>query len=79
MIAFSIENSSEGRPYIFQSLILTASPRVLGNENDPEFGIFFSWHFYTQRWDNSFLNTESNAPKYAIIPAEIRTSPVKLW
>jgi len=42
MMAFSIENSSEGRPYKFQSLIFTASPRVLLKEKAPELGIFFS-------------------------------------
>ena len=53
-----MENASTGRPAICQALILTASPRVLLNENCSEHGIFLNLHCSIQSLRQSccFLN-----------------------
>ena len=42
MMAFSIENESDGNPSIFQALILTGSPKTFDNEKTELEGMHFS-------------------------------------
>merc|ERR1712091_450959 len=47
-MAFCVENSSFGRPWMFHVLILTGLPRTLVREKLSLQGIFSSLHFSTQ-------------------------------
>ena len=79
IIPFSIENASVGRPAMFHDRILTGSPRVLLREKSALHGIPFSWHSVLHSLICSWRKAEVNAPRYATTPADISTSPVKLF
>jgi len=64
IMAFSTEKLSEGRPDMFQALILTGSPRTVMSENSfsPD-GICFSLHRAFHSFMRSCLNFYVNAPR----------------
>ena len=77
IIAFSTLNESFGSPNRPQFLICTGLPKTFSRLNLPELGISFSTQSETQSSARSYLNMDVKAPRYAIIPDDIRTSPVK--
>lgn len=76
MIPLSIENSSLGKPAIAHERICTGSPSTLCSSNYPfEAGILSSAAFAIHVSTISARFLVPKNPKYAIIPAEISTSP----
>lgn len=63
---------------MFQARILTASPKTVLRLKTDDDGICFDTHSATHSLTISNLNADVNAPKYAIIPEDVSTSPVNV-
>lgn len=73
-----MEKVSLGSPAIFQALIFIGSPSVFVKEKSCEHGILSALDFLTQSWQVLARKADVNAPRYAITPDEINTSPIRL-
>ena len=77
IIPFYVEKLSDGNPSIFHCLIWTGLPKILTKLKVYDPGIYFYLVTFTHYYIIYVLKAAVNAPKYAIKPEDIKTSPVK--
>lgn len=78
---FSAEVKSVGRPFKFQSLITTGSPRMSGSENTSEVGTLRARHYVVHISVSCFLQSPVKAPKQEMQAHDKKTLPTSflIW